>query len=440
MPTKLCPGPMTRRGLIRHSIAASLGYALGRNFIPSAWAAEEDEGMRIRSRPGAPSEYVVAEGRAQHVVLVWMNGGPAHLDTFDPKPGTRQAGGIAAVEAAKGLQICSYLPRLAKMGKHLCLLRGVHSQDGDHSRGTYLMHTGYREISGVEYPSLGSIVCAEAKEGPQSDLPGYISLNGRGGGSGFYGAKYSPLSTYAGAEIPNIEPPLPHKLMDSRLAALDVLDSRFAAHTQSEFAETHNEMYGRAVRFSRSSLAKLLDPKSTDAKTLSPYGNTSFSRACYTAKRLISEGGVRFIEIEHSGWDIHSNNTYEVARQCSTFDQPLGRLIEELSAEGLLSKTLIIALGEFGRSPDISGGGGRDHYPKCFSIMLAGGGVKGGQAVGSSNKTGHEPTGSGISVPDFFHSVCAACGIDAAKFRDSNEGRPIRIADRGSKLIEGIFG
>jgi uncharacterized protein (DUF1501 family) len=154
---------------------------------------------------------------------------------------------------------------------------------------------------------------------------------------------------------------------------------------------------------------------------------------------LISEAGVRFIEIENSGWDIHSDLYNATAKQCTTFDQPVARLIEELAADGLLSKTLIIAMGEFGRSPDIEGQG-RGHHPKCFSVMLAGGGVKGGQSVGASNKTGHEPIEGGYSVPDLFHTVCSACGIDGAKFRDSNAGRPIRIVDRGSKQIPGIFG
>jgi hypothetical protein len=368
-----------------------------------------------------------------------MEGGPSHLDTFDPKPGTKQAGTMRAIEAAKGLQITALLPRVAKMGKHLCVVRGLHSQEGDHSRGSYLMHTGYRETSGVEYPSLGSIVCAEAIDGPASDLPSYIALNGRGGGPGFYGAKQAPLNVIAGREIPDIHPPLANDQMDTRLAVLDSLNDRFNKNTLSTHAAAHNEMYARAIRFSRSPLSNLLDPKKVDAKHLSSYGTSQFARACHTAKRLISDAGVRFIEIEHSGWDIHSDLYNATAKQCTEFDQPVARLIEELAADGLLSKTLIIAMGEFGRTPDISGMG-RGHHPQCFSVMLAGGGVQGGQSVGASNKTGHTPDGEGYSVPDLFHTVCAACGIDGAKFRDSNAGRPIRIADRGSKLIPNIFG
>jgi hypothetical protein len=436
MSINFCPGPVSRRGLIKNSIAASLAFVLGRKFIPAAWAGEGDEnGLAIvRKR----KEYVEAAGQAKHVILLWMNGGPSHLDTFDPKPGTPYAGKIGAIEAAPGFQITERFPLLAKQGKYLCALRGVHSKEGDHGNATHLMHTGYRETQGVDYPSLGSIVCAEAKDGPRSDLPSYVALNGRGGGAGFYGPAFGPFSLNAGQPIKDVEPPFDQKAMESRRVLLAELDKNYAQGNGSSLAAAHQQTYERAIRFSRSPLAKLFELNSKE-KELANYGDTNFARACYVAKRLVSEGGVRFVEIEQDGWDTHSDQG-AMATNCQTIDRPFARMIEELAVDGLLSQTLIVWMGEFGRTPEVNLSGGRDHYSKSFTICLAGGGVKGGQAVGASNKSGHEPEGKGISIPDFFHTVCDACGIDATKAREANDGRPIRIADRGSKAVPGVFG
>ncbi|HYF47883.1 MAG TPA: DUF1501 domain-containing protein [Planctomycetota bacterium] len=429
-----CLGPVTRRGLIKGTIAASLGFVLGRNFIPAAWAADDDTGVTIGRNKQL---YVPAEGQAKHVILMWMNGGPSHIDTFDPKPGTPQAGGAKAIDASPDLQISANFPLLAKKGKYLCVLRGVHSKEGDHGQATYLMHTGYREQVGGDMPSIGSIVCAEAKNGPVSDVPSYVSLNGRGGGPGFYGPAYGPFQVNAGQPIQDLKAPFADKDLDARLKVLSQLDKTYSDETGAPLAIAHNTTYERVTRFSRSPLSKLFELKSLDAKA-EPYGKSPFGRACYVAKRLVTEGNVRFVEINLDGWDLHSDCVNQSKQLCRQVDQPFARLLEELEAEGKLSETLIIWMGEFGRTPDLRSGG-RDHYPNCFSVALAGGGVKGGQAVGKSNKSGHEPDGEGISVPDIFHTVCAACGIDATKFRESSDGRPVRIAERGAKQIPGVF-
>jgi hypothetical protein len=287
-------------------------------------------------------------------------------------------------------------------------------------------------------PSLGATVCAEAKDGPQSDLPSYVSLGGPGGGAGFYGPAYSPFQVDLGQPLKDVKAPFADKDMDQRRALLDQLDRAYADETGGPLAISHRTTYERVIKFSRSPLAKLFEMKNEDSRKLDPYGRTPFGNACYVAKRLILEGGVRFVELNLDGWDTHGNNNYETKRLCNIVDVPFSRLLEELAAEGKLSETLIIWMGEFGRTPDARGDG-RDHYPNCFSVCFAGGGVKGGQAVGKSNKTGHEPDGDGIAIADIFHTACEACGIDATKFRESNDGRPVRIAERGSKLIPGVF-
>jgi hypothetical protein len=365
---------------------------------------------------------------------------PSHLDTFDPKPGTKESGGVKGVEAADGLQISEKLPKLAKAGgKYMTVLRGVHSKEGDHGQASHLMHTGYREQSGVAFPSLGSIVCAEAKDGPQSELPSYVALNGGGGGPGFYGAAFAPFSVGAGQAIPDLTlKGGDSKKMDSRRALLDGLDKYYAGRTGAPLAIEHEKTYDRAIRLSRSPLAKLFEV-GKESKGAEAYGMSGFGRACYVAKQLVSKGGVRFVEIDQGGWDTHAMNDDATRKNCETIDNPMARLIEELAADGLLSSTLILWMGEFGRTPTINANAGRDHYPRCYSVMMAGGGVKGGQSIGKSNPTGHEPE-TPVAVPDMFATICEACGIDATKVRESADGRPIQVADRGAKVIPGVFG
>ena len=438
MPSPIyCPGPVTRRGLIKSAIAASFGYVLGRNFIPAAWAADEVPGKGA-AKPAAG--YVQAKGRARNIILMWMGGGPSHIDTFDPKPGTPQSGGVKGIEAATGLQLSEKLPNLAKMGRHLCVLRGVTSKEGDHGQASHRMHTGYREQSGVEFPALGSIVCAECKDGPQSELPSYVALNGGGFGPGFLGAEYGPFSLGAGQSIPDLVAPGKAGSNESRRRLLDLLDKHYAGQTGAPLATEHQKTYERAIKLSKSPLAKLFEIKGDDVNKAAKYGNSGFARACYVAKQLVTRGGVRFVEIDQGGWDTHEKNDENTKRLCDVIDQPFARLLEELNAEGALSQTMIIWMGEFGRTPNINANAGRDHYPRCFSIAMAGGGVKGAQAVGKSTAGGQEPDGTAITVPNLFYSICEACGIDPKKIRDSADGRPIQVVDRGAKPVEGIFG
>jgi hypothetical protein len=427
-------------------MAASLGYVLGRNYIPAAWAADKNKNKPAGAPDTSPepttasgSPYVVAKGQAQRVILCWMSGGPSHLDTFDPKPGTKESGGVKGVQFCDGGQISEKLPHLAKSaGKYMSVLNGVHSKEGDHGQASHVMHTGYREQSGVSFPSLGSIVCAEAKDGPQSELPSYVAINGGGGGPGFYGAAYGPFSVGAGQPIPDLKPMADIKgKIDARRALLDGLDKYYAGRTGAPLAIEHQKTYDRAVKISRSPLAKLFEVEGGKADK---YGTTGFAKACYVAKNLVSKGGVRFVEIDQGGWDTHAMVDENTKKLCDTIDNPMAKLVEDLAADGLLSSTLILWMGEFGRTPNINANAGRDHYPRCYSVAMIGGGIKGGQCVGKSNAGGHEPDGDGISVPDLFHTICEICGIDATKVRESADGRPIQVADRGSKMIPGIFG
>ena len=225
--------------------------------------------------------------------------------------------------------------------------------------------------------------------------------------------------------------------MAQRRDLLTGLDKYYGGLTGAQLAIEHQKTYDRAIKLSTSPLAKLFEVTKGQGDS---YGMSGFAKACYVAKQLVSKGGVRFVEIDRGGWDTHTMNDDATKKNCDDIDGPMARMVEELAYDGLLSSTMIIWMGEFGRTPDINANGGRDHYPRCYSVMLAGGGVKGGQAVGKSNPTGHEPEGTGISVPDLFATICEVCGIDSTKVRESADGRPIQVADRGSKPVPGIFG
>jgi hypothetical protein len=415
--------------LIKASFAASLGYVLGRNYIPSAWADEKPGPEKPRG------EYIPAKGMAKKVILLWMGGGPSHLDTFDPKPGTAESGGVKGIQAADGLIISEKFPLIAKdCGKRMLALRGLHSKEGDHMQASYVMHTGYREQAGVEFPSLGSIVCAEAKDGPKSELPSYVALNGGGYGPGFYGADYAPFSIGAGQPIPDLKA-LGTKGLAERRRLLDAIDKHYGQQTGSKLAVEHEKVYERAIKLSNSPLADLFKL----GKGAEKYGTSSFAKACFVAKNLVTKGGVQFVEIDRGGWDNHTDCDAATRKNCSDIDGPISNMVMDLAAEGALNDTLIVWMGEFGRTPKINANAGRDHYPRCYSAMMVGGGVVGGTAIGKSNATGHEPE-VGFSVPDLFATICAACGIDHTKVRDSADGRPITVADKGATVIPGIFG
>jgi hypothetical protein len=398
--------------------------------------------------------------RKRSCILLWMAGGPSQMDTFDLKPGHKNGGPVKEIATAvPGIKISENLPGLAKQMKRLAIIRSMSTREADHSRATYLLRTGRVPGGPVQYPSLGALVSKEL-ERADAELPGFVSiapqrfLNSAAFGPGFLGPRFAPLVVAENAglgrgdnidaarvlrvEDLDLSREVTASRADRRLELLDDLNKDFLTDRSAAPAIGHRTAYQRAVAMMRSSAIKAFDVADEPAALRSRYGRNLFGQACLLARRLV-EKGVPFVEIGLNGWDTHGNNAESVKRLCGVLDPAWSTLMEDLSDKGLLDSTLIIWMGEFGRTPLINGNNGRDHWAASWSTVLAGGGIKGGQVIGKTSADGMAVEERPISVPDFLATVGCALGLDITKQNQSNVGRPIRFVDPGAKPIKEVL-
>lgn len=380
--------------------------------------------------------------KARSCILIFLEGGPSQFETFDPKPGTKTGGPTTGIDTAiTGVQFASHLPRLAAMANHLAVLRTLNSIEGDHDRAVSLLHTGYLPTPAIQYPSLGSSVCKHHPQLP-SDLPGFVSMGGMNVSAGILGPQYAP---FAIEDVSNPAPELtlPEEItserMDRRIEMLDQFNSRFSAKTQSSLPGELTQLTKRANRMRSQSVLNFYDVANEEPELFESYGGSvgegSFARACIQARRLV-ESGVRFVEIQHGGWDTHANNFEEIQGLTASLDAGLAGLLADLKDRGLLDETLVVCVGEFGRTPAINGDNGRDHFPDAFSAVLAGGGVKAGQVLGSTNDDGTAIANRPISVPDFHATIFEAIGLDTQKDYFAPDGRLLRLTNNGKPITD----
>ena len=391
-------------------------------------------------------------------ILLWMNGGPSTIDLWDLKPGHENGGPYKEIEAAPGLKIGEYLPKLAKHGKSLAVLRGMSTKEGDHARGTYLMRTGQLPgFAGIQYPSIGSLVSKELGD-PKAELPNFVSVAPQrffaqdAFGPGFLGPVHAPLivaDNQFQAQANNVDALLKVADLDrpkaitaetsgARIDLLREMQEEFAATRPGGIAKSHAAAYDRAVRLMQSESGKVFDLTEEKAETRDKYGRNLFGQGCLLARRLV-EKGVPFVEVTLGNWDTHGNNFDMVKNLCGTLDGAWAALMDDLKDRGLLETTTIVWMGEFGRTPKINQGKGRDHYPNAWSTVIAGGGIKGGQAVGKTSKDGTTVEERLTPTVDFLATVCKACGIDFEKQNMSNVGRPIRIVEKGAEAVKEVL-
>ncbi len=382
--------------------------------------------------------------RTKSCILLWMAGGPSHKDTFDMKPGTANGGPFKEIAtSAPGIRISEHFPLFAKQMHHAAILRSMSTQEGAHDRAQYHLHTGYREgQGGVVYPSLGAIVAKELGR-PEFPLPNFVTIGGRVFGSGFLGSKYQPLAVAdARRGVENLKPLVAGGAFDGRVDLLVEMEKAFHRDYQAGADVAHRTTYERAVALMKSKEAKAFDVSQEPASVRKAYGEGRFGESCLLARRLI-ETGVSFVEVVLGGWDTHINNFDRVKALSRQVDPALSSLIADLKERGLLDSTLIVWMGEFGRTPKINTRGakpGRDHYPRAWNTVLAGGGIKGGQVVGKTDKEGAVVTERPISTIDFMATVCTILGIDHNKQNTTAIQRPIRIVDKGSKVVKEVLG
>lgn len=391
--------------------------------------------------------------RTKSCILLWMDGGPSHIETFDPKPEapSEVRGPFQSIESnVPGIRLSEHLALTAKACDKLAIIRSMTSPLGEHGLANEYLLTGYKPSPVIEYPSFGSIVAKVRKQ--TGVLPAYVGVPGeRSGGSGFLGAEFSPFMASGDAaltsfQVPDLEP-FPG-VDDDRLSRRQEYRAMIdRLHQGVDTSPSSNEsMFERAYEMVKSPDAKnafRLSEESTE--TRNRYGLRTFGQRCLLARRLV-ERGVSFVSVEQTGWDTHDDlvlrlrDGYSGARQgvglIPTFDQAFSALIEDLAKRDLLDQTLVIAMGEFGRTPKINPGGGRDHWPRVFSVALAGGGVRGGQVIGSSDRLGESPHHAPVTPADLAHSIYAILGIDPHAVLHTPDGRPIRI-NQGN-LIRGL--
>ena len=432
---------------------------MARSFRPSRrdWLGLSVAGAAAVSHSGwlgaLAAEANADPKRRKSVILLWMNGGPATIDLWDLKPGHANGGPFKEIEAAPGLKISEHLPKLAKVGKELAVVRSMATREGDHQRARVVSLTGYAPQGAIQFPALGALV-AHQFDDPKADLPGFVSVGGRGDlGGGFLGPRFAPFvvggdrergagagATSADLRVPDLDPPagVAADAQAKRLDLLAGLDREFAPEKGHAVADTMRAATDRAVRLMRPEAAAAFRLDQEKPATRDSYGRTSFGQGCLLARRLV-ERGVPFVEVALDGWDTHNNNFDRVKGLSGTLDAGFAALVADLKDRGLLDSTLIVCQGEFGRTPKINGQSGRDHWPATWSAVLAGAGLKGGQAVGGTSADGTQVEGTPTRTADLVATVIKAIGLDPMKQNMSNVQRPIRLADPAGKPIKELL-
>jgi uncharacterized protein (DUF1501 family) len=423
----------TRRDFLKLS-AAGVGM-----LSMSGW-------LKVLANHAADSPIPVG-ARNKSCILLWMDGGPSHKDTFDLKPDSKGAGEFKPIStSATGVQISEHLPKLAKLMHHGVVVRGMSTPEGAHPRAKYNLHTGYREgQGGLVYPSLGAIVSAELGSDAAA-MPNFVSVGNRGYGSGFLGPKHQPLVVTDPARgVEDLKALVSETQFSKRMTLLEQMEKAFYHDYQVDAATDHKTTYERALRLMRSKEAKAFDLSAESAKDRERYsaaategargarnGNARFGDGVLMARRLV-EVGVPFVEVTLGGWDTHQDNFTRVKALSGQVDAAMSALIEDLKDRGLLDSTLIVWMGEFGRTPNINNRGanpGRDHYPRAWSLAMFGGEIRGGQVVGRTDKEGATVEDHKVSTQDFLGTVCEVLGIDHKKQNDTPSGRPIYIVEK----------
>jgi uncharacterized protein (DUF1501 family) len=372
---------------------------------------------------------------------VWLAGGPSHIDTFDPKEG--ETSRLKSIKtAADGIQLTELFPTLAGQMKNASLIRSLTSREGSHERGRYLMHTGYAPTGTVVHPAMGSITAMEVGD-KTLDLPNFISIGRPTEGAGFLPPDFAPFvvdnpqPAQAGAvQIKNLQPAgNDDRRFRERMRLLAEQEREFARDRACEETERHTAAYLKADKLMHTPLLKAFNVNEEREDLRKAYGANRFGAGCLLARRLV-EVGVKFVEVTLDGWDTHQENFTRVPQLCQSLDPGLGTLLRDLQDRRMLDSTLVVCMGEFGRTPKINANNGRDHYPRVFSALIAGGGIPGGRVIGSSDRDGVDIKDRPVMVGDLLATMYTALGVDIKKQVISPLGRPLKFVDSGAPIKE----
>ena len=384
------------------------------------------------------------------LVILWMGGGPATIDLWDMKPGTANGGEHKPTNtAADGVQITEHLPKVGKQFKHLSVIRSLTTTEGDHNRGTTLMSTGRVPNPLSEFPHIGSVLSYQYAQDVEAmknmDLPAFISVGGGGRvGPGFLGMKHAAFAVQNPGNAPeNVLPPEDVRgRMERRKVLFDALEGGLKTNVPGDSAQAHRDVYGKALQLVTSSRKDVFEFKTDqDKKDLARYApdNNGFGRGCLVAKKLL-DAGVSCVEVSLGGWDMHNGIFAALTRTLPQLDAGMAALTDDLAKSGKLKDTVIVWMGEFGRTPKINQNGGRDHWPRCWSVVVGGGNIQGGMAYGSTSADGSEVKDSPAKIGDLYATLYAGLGLDPATQIRDNLGRPTAIAGDKATPIKALIG
>jgi hypothetical protein len=400
---------MTRRDVLQTAAALGLSFVL----------------------PGLPLRSALRRGneRAKSLIVLWMEGGPSQLETWDPHPGTSIGGPTKAIDTAiPGLQIAEGYPRLAEQLGALSIIRSMVSKEGDHERGTYFLKTGYRPDPTLKHPSIGAILAHELPD-PEVEIPQHVSLCGSSwpARGGFLSDKFDAFKVFdPGMNILNMRSRVNDERQGRRLSNLEVVSRTFRRGRLVQTDGTlHEQTIRSALEMMSSEQLKAFEIEDEPQPVRTAYGDTRFGRGCLVARRLV-EQGVRAVEVTLHGFDSHAGNFGAHTNNAAILDPAFATLVQELNQRDLLESTLLLCIGEFGRTPKVNSLDGRDHWPTGFSAVLGGGGLRSGVVIGETDPTGQktEPADP-IQVPDLYATVLAALGVDPHKELVTPIGRPM---------------
>jgi uncharacterized protein (DUF1501 family) len=424
--------PFSRRGFLTVG-AAGFGLTLGDFFRMQARAEQKNYGP--------------ITAKADSVIHIFLPGGIAHQETFDPKPfaPVEYRGELTPIATKiEGEQFCQTLPQTAQGADKLTVIRSMTHGEAAHERGTHNMFTGYRPSPALQYPSMGSVVAHEY--GPRNNLPPYVcvpSIPNLYAGTGYLSSSFSPFSLGAdpangGFRVQDLN--LPGGIDESRFATrrhvLDAVNDHFGRKEKGDGLAAMDTFYQRAYSLISSAKARAaFDINAEPAALRDQYGRNAAGQRMLMARRLV-EAGVRFVSLQYGGWDLHVGIVNGMRSQMPAFDQGFAALIRDLDQRGLLARTIVMVSSEFGRTPKINKDAGRDHWPKVFSVVLAGGGFKKGYVHGASNATASEPERDAIGPEDLATTVYHQIGIVADKELMAPGNRPIEIVDGGKVRTE----
>jgi len=427
---------LSRRGFLANTARTAFGVTLGGSAASWFHSAEAAEAL------------AQAKGKAKNVIYLYMAGGMTHIDTFDPKPeaSADYRGPLKAISTnVAGIQLGPHLAKTAKHADKMAIVRSMNSTQGAHAQGNYHVHTSYTERASITHPSLGS--WANQLDPPRNGatLPPYVTVHAGNShpGAGFFEPSFGPLpvgDAEKGLQNSRRASGVTEAAFNRQIALRAKLDEDFTGHfgKGQRSVRAYNEMFNSAVSLMTSKDLEAFDLSKESKEAHALYGTEKFSKGVLLARRLV-EHGTRFVEVQYGGFDWHSDAFTQADEKLPVLDQAYAALLHDLEIKGLLESTLVVIATEFGRTPKIDDDGGRNHFPKAFSFVLAGAGIKGGTVHGETDATASNIVGEKTSVADFNATIAAAMGLPYDQVLYSPNKRPFKMGGKSGAPISEIL-